>query len=111
MTPNEIADRYFASVRARDIDGLIALFAEDATFILPNGQEFKGAAAIREIQLGVFANGAPYPTPRAMVVGEKSLAVEVEARLPDGSVRHTANLYALDGEGKIQRLSVYMQGG
>jgi hypothetical protein len=36
--------------------------------------------------------------------------VEIEARLPDGTTRNTANFYYLNDAGKIQRVSVYMRG-
>lgn len=110
MRPEDVASSYFACIRAKDIDGLMALYAEDATFTLPNGKSASGKAAIRETHLGVFAAGSPSPTPLAMVVGENAIAVEIEARLPDGSVRHTANFYHLDENGLIQSLGVYMRG-
>jgi ketosteroid isomerase-like protein len=111
LKPESVVERYFASIRARDIDNLIVLYAQDATFVLPNGKEFSGVAAIRDMHLGVFGASAPLPSPVAMVVGKQSVAVEIEARLADGTVRHTANFYHLTGEGRIHRLSVYMRSG
>jgi ketosteroid isomerase-like protein len=110
VTPTELAERYFAAVRAKDIDAFVALFAEDACFILPGGQTFEGKQAIRETQEKVFASGSPFPTPLALVAGDNGLAAEVEARLPDGTVRRTVNLYTLGEDGRIQRLSVFKQG-
>jgi hypothetical protein len=46
-----------------------------------------------------------------MIVGDAAIAVEIEARLPDGSSRRTANFYHLNSQGRIQRLSVYMRSG
>ncbi len=111
MTADTVTDRYFAAIRSRDIDSLIALYADDATFILPNGKAFVGKAAIREMHLGVFAAGAPIPSPTLLIAGEAAIAVEIEASLPDGTVRHTANHYQLNGDGLIQRLSVYVKTG
>jgi len=111
MQPADVASRYFACIRARDIDGLMELYADDAEFTLPSGARFAGKSAIREMHAGVFAAGAPVPTPLAMVEGEGAVAVEIEARLPDGSVRHTANFYRLDAQGRIARLGVYMRTG
>jgi uncharacterized protein (TIGR02246 family) len=91
MRPTELADRYFASGRARDIDGFIALFAEDATFVRPDGRELSGIAAIREMELGVFAVSPPTPSAVAVVAGETSIAVEIHARLPDGTLRRMAS--------------------
>ncbi len=110
MNPTDVTERYFASVRARDLDGLVALYAEDACFTLPNGREFNGIDAIREMHRSVFAAGGPSPTPLASIADAGSIAVEIEARLPDGTVRRTANFYYLNAAGRIQRLSVYMRG-
>jgi hypothetical protein len=111
MNPADVTERYFASIRARDLDGLSALYAENARFTLPNGREFNGVDAIREMHRTVFAAGGPIPTPLKSIAGANSIAVEIEARLPDGTVRRTANLYYLDAAGRIQELSVYMRGG
>ena len=108
--PNQAVDSYFAAVRARDIDALMALYAEDATFSLPNGKVVNGKDAIRETQLAVFASGAPYPTPMARIGGPDGMAVEIEAALPDGPVRRTANFYRFDDAGLIRSLTVYMRG-
>jgi hypothetical protein len=51
------------------------------------------------------------PTPLASIAGANSIAVEIEARLADGTVRRTANFYYLNAAGRIQKLSVYMRGG
>lgn len=103
-------DAYFAAVRAKDIDAWMALFAEDATYALPNGQVFQGKAAIREFQTMVFGSGSPFPNPGPRFVGSEGIAVEIEAQLPDGSVRNTTNHYRFDDEGKIRSLTVYMRG-
>ncbi len=109
MNPKDVADRYVAAMRAQNVDDLMALYAEDATFVLPNGREFHGIVAIRAMHEGVLKTAAPRPTPRAMVVGDAAIAVEIEAQMPDGNSRRTANFYHLDNQGRIQRLSVYMQ--
>jgi 3-hydroxyisobutyrate dehydrogenase-like beta-hydroxyacid dehydrogenase len=108
--PNAVVDRYFEAVRAKDIDAWMALFAEDATYTLPNGSQFAGKQAIREFQLTVFGHGGPYPMPGNRIIGSEGIAVEVEARLPDGSARNTVNVYGFDETGNIRSLSVYMRG-
>jgi len=110
MHPTELAERYFASVRDRDIERFMALFNKDATFVLPDGREVVGEGAIREMELAVFKSGVPTPSPGAMVVGENSIAVEVQVHLAGGGVRRIASFFQLR-EGRIQRLSVYRQGG
>jgi ketosteroid isomerase-like protein len=111
MNPNDLPNHYFPSVRARDIDRFMALFAVDAVMILPDGREFVGAAAIREMELAVFATGAPKPTPVAIVAGENSVAVEVDVRLPNEQILKFANFFHLNAEGRIKRLSVYRRTG
>lgn len=108
--PNATVDGYFAAVRARDIDAWLALFAEEAVYALPNGQAFQGKPAIREFQQMVFAAGAPFPTPGTRFIGAEGIAVEVEAQLPDGTVRQTTNHYRFDDAGKIASLKVYSRG-
>lgn len=111
MDPVDVSERYFASIRARDLEGLVALYAEDACFTLPNGREFTGIDAIREMHRSVFAAGAPSPTPLSSIAGAGAIAVEIEAKLPHGTVRRTANFYYLNAAARIQRLSVYMRAG
>jgi hypothetical protein len=110
MNVNEVADNYFRCIRGRDVEGLVALYADDAVITLPNGSEVAGSQAIREFQVNLFSRGAPYPTPGPRIAGERAVAVEIEAKLPDGSVRRTANFFYVNDAGRIQRLSVYMRG-
>ncbi len=109
MDPNQVAERYFASVRARDIEAFMALFASDATFILPDGRVVTGQADIREVESTVFEKGAPFPTPTTIVANRDTVAVQIDVRLPSGSVMRTANFFHLNDDGLIKLLSVYRQ--
>ncbi len=80
-------------------------------YALPNGQVFQGKPAIREFQQMVFGSAAPFPTPTGRIAGSDAMAVEIEAKLPDGSVRNTTNIYRFDEAGLIRSLTVYMRGG
>lgn len=108
--PGATVDAYFAAIRAKDIDALMALYADDASFTLPSGKTASGRDAIRETHLAVFASGSPFPTPVARIAGSEGIAVEIEAALPDGTLRHTTNLYRFDEAGRIRSLGVYMRG-
>lgn len=110
MTPAETTSRYFASVRAKDLDALAALYAEDGVLILPDGREFAGVDAIIQVQRGVFAAASPQPQTSEPIVTGNMAAVQVAAHLPDGSVRRTANFFTLGEDGRILRLSIYRQG-
>lgn len=111
MTPTEVAERYFTSVRNKDIESFIALFADDAVFISPSGSTYEGAADIREMELGVFATTGPTPTPGAMIASADGVAVEIQVRLPDGQVRRVASFFHLNKQGRIQKLNIYRQDG
>ena len=110
VDPNATVSAYFAAVRAKDIDAWMALFTDDATYELPNGQKFAGKAGIREFQQGVFTSGSPFPTPADRIIGSEGIAVEIATKLPDGSLRNTTNIYRFDEAGKIRSLRVYMRG-
>lgn len=109
MNPTEIAECYFASVRSRDIDAFMELFADDATLTLPDGRIVSGSAAIREMETEVFKSGAPMPNPVAIIASDDSVAVQIDVSLPNGSLLKMANFYHLNQNGKIQNLSVYRQ--
>lgn len=108
--PGDTVDAYFAAIRAKDLDALMALYAEDAAFTLPSGQQAVGKDAIRSTHAAVFSSGSPVPAPGTRFVGAQGIAVEVEATLPDGSIRHTTNHYRFDETGLIRSLGVYMRG-
>jgi ketosteroid isomerase-like protein len=111
MDPTKLADRYFAHMRERDIEGLAKLFAADAVFTLPDGRELSGVPAIHEMYSKLFAATSPSPTPLAVIAGSRGVATEIEARLPNGTVRRTANFFHFNDEGLITRLSVYARSG
>ena len=110
MNPMDLVERYFAHMRGRDLDGLSSLFTEDAVAVFPDGREVAGLSSIRGMYQHIFGAGAPTPTPLATIVGAHGAATEIEAQLPDGSIRRTANFFHLDAEGRIVRLSVYKRG-
>ena len=106
----DVADRYFACMHGRDLDALLALFADHATMILPDGTEIHGVTVLREMYRGLFAMTPPAPAPVAFIVGLDGVAVEIKTSLPDGTTRLTANFFHLDSNGLIERLSVYKRG-
>jgi hypothetical protein len=109
INPNEMAERYFASVRARDIEAFMLLFAPDATLTLPDGRIISGLVNIRKMESETFEKGAPYPTPTAIVSSKNAIAVQIDVRVPSGSILKMANFYRLDDAGLIKSLSVYRQ--
>jgi hypothetical protein len=106
----KLIDRYFAAMRERDIEALMALFAADAVMVLPDGRELSDAKAIRGMYEYLFATDPPNPAPMATIISSIGGAAEIETKLGDGSSRQTANFFHVDNEGRIRRLSVYRRG-
>lgn len=105
-----VADLYFQHIRERNLTGMVALFAKDATFVMPDGRSFAGEAAVRDWFTKLFATQTLTPRVVAMVAGESALAVEIENDLPDGTKRNTANFFHLNNAGLIEHLRVYRRG-
>ena len=110
MADRELAEGYFEGMRSRNIERMVAKFAENATMILPDGREVVGREALRTMYTGLFAANPPVPTAQNFVVGADQIAVEIEARLGDGSARRTANFFQFNDRGEIERVSIYRRG-
>lgn len=106
----QLAEDYFVGIRSRDIEVMVAKFAPDGTMILPDGREVTGHEALRAMYGGLFAADPPTPTPLNFIVAADQVAVEIEARLGDGSRRATANVFRFDPSGRIARVSIYRRG-
>ncbi|WP_417621248.1 nuclear transport factor 2 family protein [Parasphingorhabdus sp.] len=111
MNTENLARAYYRKVNAKDIEGLLALFADDARFVLPDGRIVAGMDAIRTMYEGVFAQGGPQPQPVAFVPGENGVAAEIEVHLADGTVRQMASFFHVDDEGKFTSIGVYQRTG
>ena len=107
MKPEDVARAYFTAVRTKDLDAFGRLFAEDAVFVFPDGKEHAGLPAILEMERAAFAGTSPSPTPRVMIVGDRAVAGEADIELLGGRVIQVANLFYLNDDGKIQRLSSF----
>lgn len=105
----EVVRRYFACLHAEDIDGLSALYADEAQFILPVGTFYSGKEAILAMHSEAFKACWPKPRPQFILAGKSAAAVECETLL-DAGVRFTANIYRLDPEHSIRSVNVYMRG-
>ncbi len=110
MCTKDKALAYYRAINAKDLDGVCALFADDAVFNLPDGRVVAGMAAIRAMYVGVFAHGGPQPQPKVIVPAASHVAVEVEVHLADGSVRNMASFFAMREDGLFGSVSVYQRG-
>jgi hypothetical protein len=107
--PAEVTDRYLKHIREQNVDGIVALFAPDATYTMPDGRRFTGADEIRGWFSKLFASLALTPQVSATIDSETASAVEIENQLPDGTKRSTANFFYLDDAGLITQLRVYQR--
>jgi ketosteroid isomerase-like protein len=109
IRPAEVTDRYFKHIREQNVAGIVALFAPDATYTMPDGRRFTGADEIRGWFSKLFASLALTPQVSAQIDSESASAVEIENQLPDGTKRSTANFFYLDDAGLITQLRVYQR--
>jgi ketosteroid isomerase-like protein len=104
-TPTAAVRSYYRRVDADDVDGLLALFAEDAVYRRPGYQPFHGRAALAEFYRGdrAIAHG----THAIRTIIEQGARVAVTGSflgcLKDGSeVRcEFADFFRLDAEGRF----------
>jgi ketosteroid isomerase-like protein len=108
--PTQLAERYFTHIRERNLPGMLALFADNARCVMPDGRSFEGEAAVRAWFTNLFATQTLSPKILGSVASQSGIAVEVENQLPDGSTRNTANFFYLDSSGRIEHLRVYRRG-
>jgi hypothetical protein len=110
MNAQIIADRYFAAMRAQDLDAFLTLFADDASIVWPDGRAVTGIDEIGAAYTRLFANPSNNPQPGPIMSGANAFATEVHSRLPDGSERHTINVFHVGSDGLVTKMSSYRQG-
>lgn len=110
MNARDISDRYFAAMRAQDVDAFLALFADDAIIVWPDGRALAGREAIHAAYSRLFTLPSNKPAPGPLMMGPDCFATEVHSRLPDGSERRTINVFQTGANGLVVRMSSYRQG-
>ena len=109
---------YFDAVDAKDIDGVLAHFADDATLTVQTDHAtFAGADEIRRMFTDFFAaSNSILHEIRNIVVEEAAGKVATEqgyiGELVDGSKNdmHNCNFFTFDEEGKFKRVIIWMAG-
>lgn len=102
---------YYQAVDADDVDTLIGLFAEEATYERPGYEPFVGHDALRAFYTGdrVIASGAH--TVDALLVDGDQVAVHgrFEGTLKDGSASAVrfADFYVLDEQARFTRRTTF----
>lgn len=110
MTPQTIADRYFAAMREQKLDLLLSVFDDGGIIVWPDGRMIEGKAAISDIYARLFQSPSNNPAPATLMIGPESFAVEVASRFDDGTTRRTTNVFRLTSEGLVARMDSYRQG-
>ncbi len=113
-SPAEVlVERYLARHGANDLEGVVALFDDDATLEDPVGAPIlRGRAAIRDFYRATHARNGPlvFEHIGPVLVGGDELAFHVRARLArDGASPGMDVVYTLrvDGDGRIRALRAY----
>jgi uncharacterized protein (TIGR02246 family) len=109
---------YFDAVDAKDVDGVLSHFAEDATLtVQTDGVTFTGAAEIRRMFTDFFeASVTIRHEIRNIVVEESAGKVATEqgyiGELRDGATNdmHNCNFFSFDAQGKFSRVIIWMAG-
>jgi ketosteroid isomerase-like protein len=109
---------YFDAVDAKDVDGVLAHFADDATLtVQTDNVTFDGAAEIRRMFTDFFgASKTIRHEIRNLVVEEAAGKVSTEqgyiGELHDGTKNdmHNCNFFDFDADGKFKRVIIWMAG-
>lgn len=105
------AEAYVDRVNARDLDGLVALFAPDALLLAAGGQRAQGVDAIRDFYATSVLPAEPRVRAVHFVTQEPSCVMEVEATTSSapGVVARLVDVLTVGGDGRIVRLAIYLQ--
>ncbi|HUG66062.1 MAG TPA: nuclear transport factor 2 family protein [Gaiellaceae bacterium] len=109
---------YFDAVDAKDVDAVLAHFADDATLTVQTDHAtFNGAEEIRRMFTDFFeASVSIFHEIRNIVVEESAGKVATEqgyiGELVDGTKNdmHNCNFFTFDEEGKFERVIIWMAG-
>jgi ketosteroid isomerase-like protein len=109
VDPAAVATRYFDAIRSHDVDGIKAVFAEDAELVSAGGT-VTGRDAIADFYASTaFKVDDLSPNPGAFVVDGDRLAVEIDLTM--GGAQHRVADFFEIRDGQVQRLVIYMMPG
>ncbi len=98
------AEAYVDAVNAVDLDGLVALFAEDAVLDHAFGP-FEGTDAIRAFYAENVLAFTPQVTPKDWLEQGRTVTFHLAARV-DGATSQTVDHLTVDDAGRISHLAV-----
>jgi ketosteroid isomerase-like protein len=107
----EAADRYCEFANGRDLEPLLALFADDAVVKPPTGDRYEGAEEIRAFYRDVVFSMVSNLQPTRFYEAGDSCVMEAElsAEWVTGPKPEVVDVFTVDGNGRITRLAVYMR--
>jgi len=107
----QIYDRYPEMVSKGDVDGIVALYAEDATIEDPIGSELRrGIAAVREFYEAAAGTIVMKLSGPPRVAGREAAAPLVVLMGPEGPDRRALDVISamtFDADGKIKSMRAY----
>ena len=111
----DAARAYFANVTKGDVEGILALFADDARLINPmTGEEgMRGKAALRSFYQRLVSSLVDYHAgPTDVVIEDNKLIapLRLAGKTADGTpiVMNNLNFWTFDENGKFKTLRIYM---
>ena len=107
-SPRDVVDAYCDAINAKDLDALLALFADDAVLQHPIGT-FEGPAKLREFYGGIVMKADTKLTVGARAADGNVAIAEVTGVSPAApdQPQHACDVFCLDDDGRVSRLSIY----
>jgi steroid delta-isomerase len=105
----QAVERYVELVNGADLDGLVALFTDDAVLTPPRGvDERHGVAEIRSFYADLVLPQAPAVTPTNIIEAGTQCVAELTAVM-GGEPSHLIDVFEVGDAGKVTRLAIYMR--
>jgi hypothetical protein len=110
--------RYFELCDSKDLDAVMAQYAPDASeTVMPDGDTFAGAQAIRNMYVNLFADFARMRHEIARVVvdprrGRVATEQKFVGTRADGTVEemYNCNFFDFNEQGRVTRVYIWMSG-
>jgi steroid Delta-isomerase len=104
-----VAAAYMDRINAKDVEGLLDLFADDCVLQPPTGTTERGKEAARAFYGGLVIPAGITMHPSRYVAEGSSCAVELEARRDGAEPMRIIDVFTVDDDGRITDLVVYQR--
>jgi ketosteroid isomerase-like protein len=88
--PEDLPRLFLQRARARDVEGVVALYEAEAVLAAPNGDLVRGAAALREFYETLFADPPPFAGTVKPALRQGDFAL-TSTRFPGGATAEIAH--------------------